>query len=122
VNLVQQIKKENCDLEDDAIMALYCDYKSKSELWISTFGVISKAYINLPLTKFAEKQGIGYGINGICEFQDNIYLASDAGILKSYTDTQNNIKFQKKFLETDSQFFPVKAVKRLTVNFYLPDQ
>ena len=116
--LVQQIKKENCDLEDDAIMALYCDYKSKSELWISTFGVISKAYINLPLTKFAEKQGIDYGINGICEFQDNIYLASDAGILKSYTDTQYNIKF-KKIPGTDSQFFPVKAVKTTYSEFLL---
>jgi serine phosphatase RsbU (regulator of sigma subunit) len=116
--LVQQIKKENCDLEDDAIMALYCNYKNKSELWISTFGVISKAYFNLPLTKFSEKQGIDYGVNGICEFQDNIYLASDAGILKSYTDDQNNIRF-KKIPGTDSQFFPIKVIKTTSGEFLL---
>jgi len=61
--------------------ALYCDKNDKSELWISTLGVISKAY---PFVrKFAAKQGVESAANEICKFQGNYYLSSDAGILKA---------------------------------------
>jgi serine phosphatase RsbU (regulator of sigma subunit) len=108
--LVSQIMKENSDLEDNTIYAAYCDYKNNSELWISTYGTISKVYFNLPLTKFAENQGIDIGINEICKFQDNIYLSSDAGILKSYSDSRNNLLFMK-LPDTNGQFFPLRVVK-----------
>jgi serine phosphatase RsbU (regulator of sigma subunit)/ligand-binding sensor domain-containing protein len=107
--LISQINKENCDLEDNTILAMYCDYPNNSELWISTTGVISKAYFNIPLTLFSEKQGIDYAVNDISEFQGNIYLSSDAGILKSYIDKNNCVSF-KKIPGIDSQFFPLEVI------------
>jgi serine phosphatase RsbU (regulator of sigma subunit) len=108
--LIQQARKENSELEDNTIFALYCDYESKSELWISTYGVISKAYFNIPLTIFSEKQGIESGVNDICGFQGNIYLSSDAGVLKNFVDDQNIIGF-KKVPGINTQVFPLKVIK-----------
>ncbi len=109
-NLLTQIRKENSDLEDNTIYAAYCDYKNNSELWISTYGIISKIYFNIPLTKFADKQGIDIGVNEICRFQDDIYLSSDAGILKSFVNEQNNVAF-RKVPGTNMQFFPLEVVR-----------
>jgi serine phosphatase RsbU (regulator of sigma subunit) len=108
--LVQQIKKENSALEDNTVYALYCDYKNNSELWISTLGYISKAYFNIPLTEFSEKQGITSGVNEICEFAGSLYLSSDAGVLKSYVDNQNNVGF-KKVQGISTQVFPLEVFK-----------
>ena len=107
--LIQQINVENSDLEDNTMMAMYCDYSNKSELWLSTYGVISKVYFNIPLTKFAEKQGIESGINEICRFHDNYYLSSDAGLLKSYINDKNNFAF-KKVKGINTQVFPLKVI------------
>ena len=107
--LIQQINVENSDLEDNTMMAMYCDYRNKSELWLSTYGVISKVYFNIPLTKFAEKQGIESGINEICRFHDNYYLSSDAGIMKSYINDKNNFAF-KKVEGINTQVFPLKVI------------
>ncbi len=108
--LTQQIKKENSGLEDNTIYAMFCDYKSKSELWISTQGVLSKAYFNLPLTEFSEKQGIESGVNDICEFAGSFYLSTDAGVLKSFIDDKNNVGF-KKVAGISTQVFPLKVIK-----------
>ena len=116
--LVSQINTENSDLEDNSIYALFCDYLNNQELWISTYGIISKAYFNIPLTKFADKQGIDYAVNDICEFQGSIYLSSDAGILKSYRDSKNFVKF-KKLPGTDSQYFPLKLINSTHGEFLL---
>jgi serine phosphatase RsbU (regulator of sigma subunit) len=107
--LVYQIRNENCDMEDNTIYALYCDYKNNSELWISTYGIISKVYFNIPLTKFAKKQGIDINVNAISRFRNDIYLSSDAGILKSYIDKNNNVVF-RKLPETNDQFFPLEKI------------
>jgi hypothetical protein len=116
--LGQQIKKDYCDLEDDAIYAMYCDYLHGSELWISTLGTISKIYVNIPITHFGEKQGIGVGLNELCEFQDNIYVSSDAGILKGYVDDQNTFKF-REITGTSTQFFPLEVFKSKSGDFLL---
>ncbi len=108
-DLVYQLTKETSDLVDDAVHALYCDYKNNSELWIATYGFLNKAYLNVPITIFAEKQGIGYGVNDICEFNGSIYISSDAGILKSYTDKTDNIWF-KKIQLTDGQYIPLEKI------------
>ncbi len=116
--LVQQIKKDFCDLEDDAIYAMYCDYQHGSELWISTLGAISKVYVNIPITHFGEKQGIDAGLNELCEFQDNIYVSTDAGILKGYIDDQNILKF-KEISGTSNQYFPIELFKSRYGDFLL---
>jgi serine phosphatase RsbU (regulator of sigma subunit) len=116
--LVQQLKKDYCDLEDDAIYAMYCDSSNSSELWVSTLGAISKIYFNIPITHFGEKQGIGVGINELCEFQENIYVSSDAGILKGYVDDNNILKF-KEITGTSTQYFPLEMFKTGTGGFLL---
>lgn len=107
--LIYQLTVETSDLTDDAVHALYCDYQSNSELWIATYGVLNKAYLNIPVTKFSEKQGIEYGVNDISEFQDHIFLSSDAGILKSYINDKNNIRFRKIPL-TEGQYLPLEVI------------
>ena len=108
--LIQQIRKENSGLEDNTVFAMYCDYTHNGELWISTLGFISKAYFNIPLTEFTEKQGIESGVNQICKFQDDFYLSSDAGVLKSYIDNQNSVGF-KKVQGINTQVFPLEVFK-----------
>ncbi len=108
--LVQQIRTENSAMEDNTIFALYCNHELNSELWISTYGVISKAYLNIPITEFSEKQGIESGVNEICRFNSSIYLSSDAGILKSFTDDNNSTGF-KKVPGINTQVFPIEVFK-----------
>jgi len=108
--IVSQIRKENSSLEDNTIFAMYCDYLNKGELWISTYGVISKAYFNIPLTEFTEKQGIESGVNQICEFNGSFYLSCDAGVLKSYVNDQNNLAF-KKVPGINTQVFPLELFR-----------
>ena len=108
--LIQQIHTENSGLEDNTVFAMYCDYRNNGELWISTYGVISKAYFNIPVTEFAEKHGIESGVNGISKFQGSFYLSTDVGILKGYTDNHNNTGF-KKVDGINTQVFPVEVFK-----------
>jgi serine phosphatase RsbU (regulator of sigma subunit) len=116
--LINQIMKENSDLEDNTIYAAFCDYNHNSELWISTDGIISKVYFNIPITKYAEKQGIDIGVNEICKFRNEIYLSSDAGILKTFIDDRNNIAF-KKLPGNNEQFFPLEVIKSNNGEFIL---
>ncbi|TAL62410.1 MAG: hypothetical protein EPN88_13300, partial [Bacteroidetes bacterium] len=116
--MVQQIKKENSALEDNTIYSMYCDYKNNSELWISTYGVISKAYFNIPLSEFTEKQGIESGVNEICEFQGNSYISSDAGVLKSYVNDQNYVEY-KKVPGINTQVFPLEVINSPTGDILL---
>jgi serine phosphatase RsbU (regulator of sigma subunit) len=108
--IIQQLRVENCDLEDNTMLAMYCDYSSNSELWVSTYGVISKIYFNIPMTKYAEKQGIESGINEICRYRDDFYLSSDAGILKSYINDKNELNF-KRLNGINTQVFPLEVIK-----------
>ncbi len=116
--LVQQIRKENSALEDNTIYSMYCDYMNDGELWFSTLGYINKAYTNLPLTEFGDKQGIGSGVNKISNFHGDLYLSSDAGILKSYTDEQNGTGF-KKIEGINTQVFPLEIIKSEEGNILL---
>ncbi len=107
--LVFQLSKETCDLVDDAVHSMYCNYEKNGELWIATYGFLNKVYLNIPLTTFSEKQGIDYGINDIAEFAGSIYLSSDAGILKNYTDQNGHVRFSK-VKGIDGQYFPLEVI------------
>ncbi|MCX6302155.1 MAG: SpoIIE family protein phosphatase [Bacteroidia bacterium] len=116
--LIYQLTKETSGLVDDAVYAMYSDYQSNSELWIATYGFLNKAYFNVPITIFGEKQGIDYGVNDIAEFQGKIYLSYDAGILETYTDNENFLRF-RKVPQTDGQFFPLELIKTSHSEFLL---
>ncbi len=49
---------DNLEMQDNVITAMYTDPASYSELWISTTGSVTKAYVNLPFTQFYEKMGL----------------------------------------------------------------
>ena len=107
--LIYQLTVSTCDLTDDSVHAMYYDAGKGSELWIATYGYLNKAYLNIPITTFSEKQGIEYGLNDIALFKGNIYLSTDAGILKSYTD--NNVLRFRKIRGTDGQFIPLEVIR-----------
>jgi hypothetical protein len=114
--LEDQITKENSDLEDNTMYALYSDKNDKSELWISTLGIISKAYPYVK--KFTAKHGLESAVNEICQFQGDIFFSSDDGIYKSYTDKNNNLGF-KKLEGIGDQVFPLQVMKTKTTEFLL---
>lgn len=116
--LIRQINTENSDIEDNTAYAMFSDYKKNSELWISTYGVISKAYFNIPISVYGGKQGIESGVNEIAMFNGSIYLSSDAGIMKSYLDQNDNLKF-RKIQGMNSQAFPLKVIKTPAESFLL---
>ncbi|MCU0461006.1 MAG: SpoIIE family protein phosphatase [Bacteroidales bacterium] len=106
--LIEQINKDNSDLPDNTIYSLYCDNNDNSELWISTLGVVSKAYGFLKM--FSAKQGLTSAVNAICRFQGNYYLSTDAGIYKSYVKNNNNLIF-KELEGMGTQVFPLRSIK-----------
>jgi ligand-binding sensor domain-containing protein len=114
--IVYQLTVGTSDLNDDSVHAMYCDPDSNSELWVATYGFVNKVYFNVPITKFADKQGIEYGLNDIALFKGSLYLSTDAGILKSYVD--NNIVRFRKIPNAEGQFLPLEVV-RISNNEYL---
>jgi len=116
--LVLQLNKSNSDLPDNTILALYTDPDADNELWVASTGFISKIYINEPLTKFDQKQGIETTVNDIAIFKGDIYLSTDGGILKSYTDTSNILRF-KLIPGFTPQVFPIQPIKSSNGDFLL---
>jgi serine phosphatase RsbU (regulator of sigma subunit) len=116
--LVYQLTVGTSNLIDDSIYSLFCDYQNNSELWIATYGYLNKAYFNVPITAFSEKQGIEYGLNDIAEFKGLTYISSDAGILKEYADKNNNVSF-RKIQGTDGQFIPLELIRKSSGDYLL---
>jgi serine phosphatase RsbU (regulator of sigma subunit) len=87
-------------------------------LWVSTFGFISKAYVNIPVTCFSEKQGIEAGLNSIAEFNGSLYLGNDVGVYKSAVNKQNEVVFGK-IQGVNDQVFPIKKIASVSGDFLL---
>lgn len=96
------------DLQDNNIYAL--NSTDNGELWITTYGTISKAYINLPYYQFSTASGIESGANGICEMNGVIYLSTDNGVSRSRTD-ENGIRYFEPIEEIEDQVFPIMTAK-----------
>jgi hypothetical protein len=114
--LLEQITRENSDLEDNTMYALYSDQNDKSELWISTLGVISKAYPFL--RKFTAKQGFESAVNEICKFQGKYFLSSDDGVYISFIDKNNYFGF-KRIEGINDQVFPLHPINIKSEEFLL---
>jgi hypothetical protein len=108
--LTKNWDKENSDLMDNGILSFYCDSSNNSELWISTVRFIAKVYINLPFTEFSPKSGIEGGVNSICKFNDDIYVSTDLGVFRSYTNKSGRLEF-RKIPEIIDQVFPLFPAK-----------
>ena len=116
--LIQQINHDNSAMEDITIYSMYCDYENNSELWISTQGFLTKAYFNYPVTQFNQKHGIETVVNSICEYRGNLFLSSDAGVLKSFVDENNTLNF-KVIPGASVQTFPLVRIKVQSGDFLL---
>ena len=102
--LISKWNKETSDLQDNTITALYSGNNTDSELWISSAGFVSKAYLNVPFTEFSTKSGLDGIINNISEFDNEIYAATDIGLFKSFINSEGIKKFGK-VREIDDQVF-----------------
>ncbi|MFN8209450.1 MAG: SpoIIE family protein phosphatase [Bacteroidales bacterium] len=92
-------------LPDNTVYALYAD-QNNNELWILTYGFISKAYVNLPFTHFSKFNGIDQPVNGICEIDGVIYISTDKGVFRSFTDKDKIRRFEQ-IEGIDDQVFPI---------------
>ena len=102
--LVQYLNVANNSLMDNTGCAMYCDCINESELWVATYGYITKIAFNIPITKF----DLGYNINDIGEFNGDIILSTDAGIVRMYVDESGEAKFSDIISGTNEQIFPIQ--------------
>lgn len=93
--MVNHISSETTDLPESTITAMYCDYKTKSQLWFCSMGYINRAYISLPVYEFGAGTGLQACLGEICKYNGSLYVSFDLGILKSYTDADQRIRFEK---------------------------
>lgn len=93
--LVGKWDKETTDLKDNTITALYVGGNGNSELWISTAGYVSKAYINIPFTEIAPRLGYEGIINNIAKFNNDFFISTDLGLFKSKITGKGMTAFEK---------------------------
>ena len=83
------------DLPDNTVTAFYTGSDLSSEIWVSTAGYVSKILVNLPYTELTTRTGFEGVINNISTFNGDIYLATDLGLFKSYTNDQGLLGFRR---------------------------
>ncbi len=94
-NFIGKWDSNTSNLPDNTVTAFYVDDSPSSELWISTTYNVSKVSINLPYYELSNLQGLEGAINNIARFNNSIYVATDIGLFKSYTDKNGYLKFDK---------------------------
>lgn len=77
-SIVKLITRES-GINNEVIVNQYLD--KDNNLWLALSEGITKIEINSPLTKFNEQLGIEGSIESITRFNDNIYIASEKGLL-----------------------------------------
>jgi ligand-binding sensor domain-containing protein len=102
--LLSEWNKETTEMQDNTITALYAGEDNNSELWISTAGYVSKAYINMPFTEFTPRSGYEGVVNNIAEFENNVFVSTDLGLFKSKITSKGLIGFEK-FQGMNNQVF-----------------
>ncbi len=116
--LIHQWNKDNSNLQDNGILAFYCDNNDNSELWISSVRFITKVYINLPFTEFSVKSSLEGVVNFINEFNGEIYVSTDNGVFKS-TSSGDGIRKFVKISEIIDGVYPVIHARIGTEEFLL---
>lgn len=92
-NLTGKWDTKTTSLPDNTVPAFYIDSDRPAELWISTAGHVSKAYIQLPY-EISTRMGFEGLINNIAEFNGAVYLATDNGLFRSTVDENGNLMFE----------------------------
>ena len=104
--LVSHWNVENSYVQDNGTLFLYCNGNPDGELWISSIKFITKSYINLPLTEYSLKSGIGGGVDYISEIGNEVFLTTDIGAYRSVTNKDGAREF-KKLPEINLSAYPV---------------
>jgi hypothetical protein len=86
---------ESTEMQDNTVTALNEGNAGNDELWISTDGFVTKAYVNLPFTQFSIKSGIDGGVNSFCRFNRSVYVATDKGVYVSKVNSDGSRNFNQ---------------------------
>jgi len=105
-HLISHLNSQNTDMLDNTVTALNAGTNGDGELWISTDGFITKAYVNLPFTQFSLKSGIEGGVNSFCKFNGSVYVATDKGLFNSKINEDGSRSF-KQVNDIVDQVFPL---------------
>jgi serine phosphatase RsbU (regulator of sigma subunit) len=105
-HLIGHWNSQNTDMQDNTVTALNAGTSGDDELWISTNGFITKAYVNLPFTQFSLKSGIDGGVNSFCKFNGSVYVATDKGVFNSKINEDGSRSF-KQVNDIIDQVFPL---------------
>jgi serine phosphatase RsbU (regulator of sigma subunit)/ligand-binding sensor domain-containing protein len=91
---------------NNAIAAIYLGDDPTSELWISTAGYITKAYIGQPIYEIPPEWGYEGLVNVLTYFDGRIYLTTDGGLFKSYVKQDGQLAFERA-INNKFQYFTV---------------
>ncbi len=93
--LLQYISGETTSIRESSVTAMYCDYTSNSQLWFCTKGFINKAYVSLPACEFGSAAGILSVASSFAEFKDSLFVGTNDGLYKGYSDKSGVRRFRK---------------------------
>jgi serine phosphatase RsbU (regulator of sigma subunit) len=82
-------------MANNAIAALYLGDDPTSELWISTAGYLTKAYIGQPIYEIPPSSGYEGLVNVLTYFNGKVYLTTDGGLFQSYIDKDGLFAFER---------------------------
>ncbi|MCU0459926.1 MAG: SpoIIE family protein phosphatase [Bacteroidales bacterium] len=93
--LVQHISERTTALRESSVTAMYCDYKSNSQLWFCTRGYINRAFVSLPATEFSQASGLIPVPGTITGHAGSVYAGTDNGLYVNYTDGSGTRRFRR---------------------------
>lgn len=93
--LLQHISDRTASIRESSVTAMYCDHMSNSQLWFCTRGFINRAWVSLPAGEFGSAAGISSPAGPIISFADSVFVGTDDGLLKNYSDRQGIMRFKR---------------------------
>jgi serine phosphatase RsbU (regulator of sigma subunit)/ligand-binding sensor domain-containing protein len=105
-------------MANNAIAALYLGDDPASELWISTAGYITKAYIGQPIYEIPPGWGYEGLVNVLTYFDNRFYLTTDGGLFRSMVDKDGYFAFERA-INNKFQYFTVMTAEVGRENFLL---
>ncbi len=93
--LHQVISGRTSELRESSVTAMYCDYRSNSQLWFCTGGFINRGYVSLPASEFNRASGLSSVSGTILGFDGSVYAGTDNGLLVDYTDRSGTRRFMR---------------------------
>lgn len=93
--LVQHISERTTALRESSVTAMYCDYKSNSQLWFCTRGFINRAFVSLPASEFSQESGLISVAGTITGHAGSVYAGTDNGLYVNYTDASGTRRFRR---------------------------